>query len=70
MSLGVWIRLNSSVSGSHRIVLNLPASNCLRSLPDPATISTLPVRSSAAWSALTRMSSGTDSIDQCPARSL
>ena len=55
-----------SVSGSQMIVRNLPASNCLRSLPDPAMISTLPVRSSAAWIALTRMSSGTLSIDQCP----
>ncbi len=70
MSLGVWTFLKVSVSGSQRIVRNLPASNCLRSLPDPAMISTLPVRSSAAWIALTRMSSGTLSIDQCPERSL
>ena len=69
MSLGVSMRLNLSVAGSHRIVWNLPASNCL-SLPDPATIRTLPVRSSAAWIALTRIFSGTDRIDQWPLRSL
>ena len=70
MSDGVWIFLNSSVFGSQSSVSNLPASNCWRSLPEPAISSTLPVRSSAAWIALTCMSSGTSSIDQWPFFSL
>ncbi len=48
MSVGVGTSEYLSVAGSHRIVLNVPASKFCRLLPDPATIRTLPVLSSAA----------------------
>jgi hypothetical protein len=70
MSVGVAIFLNSSVFGSQRSDSNLPASKLPTLLPDPAMISTLPVYSSAAWTALTRMFAGTGRIDQCPLRRL
>ena len=70
MSDGVFTRSNVSVFGSQRTVLNEPASKLLRSLPEPAMIRTLPVRSSAAWMAFTRMSSGTSRVDHCPCSAL
>lgn len=64
MSLGVGIFLNSLVLGSHSTDSNFFASKFFWLLPDPATSSTLPVCSSAAWMELMRYSAGTSRKSQ------
>ncbi|CAM5672944.1 hypothetical protein SALBM135S_05708 [Streptomyces alboniger] len=65
-SSGVGIFLKVSFLGSHRMVSKEPASNFFCSLPEPATISTLPVCRRAAWMALVRNSSGMPTCFQEP----
>ncbi len=45
--------VKSPVVGSQMLVLNVPAAKSSLLLPDPATMSTLPVCISAMWAALT-----------------
>ncbi|MDQ0932713.1 hypothetical protein QFZ49_002643 [Streptomyces turgidiscabies] len=65
-SSGVAIFLKVSFLGSHRTVSKDPLSNFFCSLPEPATISTLPVCRRAAWMALVRNSFGMSSVLQEP----
>ncbi len=53
-------------TGSHRTVRNDFAAKFLALFPDPATSSTLPVCSSAAWIVLIRYSGGTSTTSQWP----
>lgn len=53
-------------TGSHSRVSNLLASKFSCLLPDPATSSTFPVCSSAAWMVSCRYSSGNSTMSQCP----
>ncbi len=53
-------------TGSHRTVRKLLALKFFASLPEPATSSTLPVCSRAAWIVLIRNFSGMSTICQWP----
>ncbi len=65
-STGVGIFLKVLAFGSHNTVSKEPALNFFCSLPDPATISTLPVCNSEAWMALVRYSFGMSIWSQEP----
>src|SRR3954451_2431533 len=50
-SVGVGTSVNVEVTGSYSTVENVPAAKVVGSLPEPATSSTLPVRSTTACTA-------------------
>lgn len=66
MSLGVGMFVNLLVPGSHSTDRKLLASKFSRLLPEPATSSTLPVCSSAAWIVLIRYVEGMSRKSQWP----
>lgn len=70
MSLGVGMFLNVLAPGSHSTDRKLFASKFFWLLPEPATSSTLPVCSRAAWIVLIRNSDGTSRKSQCPLAAL
>src|SRR6185436_11028807 len=61
---GVATDVNVFDVGSQMLVLNEPAANASTSLPEPATSSTLPVGSSAAWMA--RIGDGAELVSHVP----
>ena len=65
-SSGVSISLTSLVIGFHSRVRKVPAANCFASLPDPASTSTSPVRSTTECTALISMSSGKAMVSHRP----
>ncbi len=70
MSLGVGMFLKALVSGSQSTDRKLFASKFFWLLPEPATSSTFPVCSSAAWIVLIRKSEGTSRKSQWPLAAL
>lgn len=70
MSLGVGMSLKTSVFGSHSTERKLFASKFFWLFPEPATSSTLPVCSSAAWIVLIRCSEGMSRKSQWPLAAL